>query len=211
MAQDVLGIDGYRRRISTEIDQCTARALLCFCQHAVGQSQRGQVHLSDIDIGRLEALVQVLIECLAFQNIEEVAFQTCRLDAYGVDLELRAHLVFLYGSVENLLIWVGHVTVGVHQFDDHILCDNALVGEILANDVPDAADGLSANADIHLSDFSLELCFQLLDDAGEALCGLVDVIDHTLTDKSGRLLLYYGEYLDTAVEILLARDTSYFR
>ena len=210
MAKNVFGIDRYGCRISPKIDQCTARALLCFCQYAVGQSQRSKVHLCHIDAGGLEALVQFLVESLALQNIEEVAFQTCSLDANGVDLKLRTHLVFLYGSIENLLIRIGHVTVGIHQFNHHILCDNGLVGEILANDIPDAADGLSANADIHLRDFSLELYFQLLDNAGEALCGLVNVIDHTLADKSGRLLFYYGQYLNTAVEVLLARDTSNF-
>ena len=210
MAKDIFGIDRYGRRISPKIDQCTARALLCFCQYAVGQSQRGKVHLCHIDAGGLKALVQVLVESLALQDIEKVAFQACSLDANGVDLELGTHLIFLYGSIENFLIRIGHVTVGVHQFNHHILCDNALVGEIFANDIPDTADGLSANADIHLSDFSLELCFQLLDNAGEALCGLVNVIDHPLTDKSGRFLFYYGKYLNTAVEVLLARDTSNF-
>ena len=54
------------------------------------------------------------LEGPALQNVQEIALNTRALDADRVKLELRIDLVFLYRSIENLLIRVFHVAVSVH-------------------------------------------------------------------------------------------------
>ena len=74
VTQDILREDRDGGRVSSKIYQSTAGTLLGLCQYAVGQGQRSQIHLSDIDASSLEALVQVLVERIAFQDIQEIAF-----------------------------------------------------------------------------------------------------------------------------------------
>ena len=209
MTQDILRIDGYGSGVGTDIYQCTSRTLLCLREYAVSQCQRSEIHLCHTDASRLETHVQVLIEGLTLQNVQEVALQVVRLYAHRIELELGTHLILLYSRIENLLILIGHVTIGIHQFDDHVLSDDSLAGQILGNHILDTPYRLSANTYIDLSDFRFELSLQFLDDAGQALSGLVDIVDHTLSDERGRILLHDGQYIDTSVKILLSGDTGH--
>ena len=189
VAQDVLIIDGDGRRVGTHIDQRTTGALLRLGQHAVRQSQRSEVQFCDVDIGSLETLVQVLIERLALQDIEEIALNARALDANRVNLILRIDLILLNGSVQNLLVGIGHAAVVIHEFHDHVLSDEGFAGQVLSNDIADRANRLTTYTNIHLSDGGLQLFLQLRDDTGQTLGGLVNVIDYTFTDKQGRVLL----------------------
>ena len=56
MAQDVLGVNGHGRGVGTQVNECTARALLCLCQHHMAQLDGGHIHLNNLDICGLEAL-----------------------------------------------------------------------------------------------------------------------------------------------------------
>ena len=76
MAQDVLGVNADRCRVSTQIDEGTTRTAFCLGQHTVSESQRSKIHLSDINLSILEALVEILVECLALQDVQEVTFDT---------------------------------------------------------------------------------------------------------------------------------------
>ena len=192
MAQNVLEIDADRGRVGTQVHQRTARAALGLGEHAVGKGQRGEVHLDDIDIGRLEALVQVLVERLALQDVQEVAFNVAALHTDGVELQLRIDLVLLHGGIENLLVGVSHAAVVVHQLDDHALCDLRLVGQVFGDHVAHGTDRLAAHTDIHLCDLGLQLLLKLVDDVAQTLGGLVDVIDHTLADERRRVFLDVG-------------------
>ena len=109
-------------------------------QHAVGQSQRREVHLGDVDVGRLEALVQAVVERLAAKDVEEVSLQSLALDADRVDLVLRVNLVLLDGGIENFLVGIRHVAVGVHQFNHHVLGHLGLHCHVLGDDIAHAAD-----------------------------------------------------------------------
>ena len=150
MTQDVLGVDGYCSRIGTDVDKGTSRALLSLGEYAVCQCQWRQIHFGDTNTCGLETFVEVLIECLALKDIQEVAFETIGLYANGIELELRTYLVFLSGSIENFLILIYHTTVCIHQFDDHVLSDNRFYGKVFRYHVFHAADRLSANTDIDL-------------------------------------------------------------
>ena len=88
MAQHILGINTNRRSIGSEVYQGTARTTLSLGEHAVGQCQWSKVHLCHIDLGSLETLVQVLVECLALQDIQEVSFDTRTLYTNGIELIL---------------------------------------------------------------------------------------------------------------------------
>ena len=107
----------------------------------------------------------------------------CGLNANRVELILAVYLIFLYSGIEDFLIWILHITVGIHEFDNHILCDNGFCWQILCYYIPYTTNRLSAYTYIHLSDLSLKLVFQLLDDAGEALSGFVDIVNDTFADK----------------------------
>ena len=157
MAQDILAIDGDGRGIGSEVDQGTARTLLSLREYAVGQCQRCQVHLRHADACHLETSVEVAVEGLPFEDVQEITLQTGGLDAHRVDLVLGVDLVFLDGCIEDLLILIFHVAVGVHEFDHHVLGDDGLCRQVLTDHIPDTANRLSAYTDIHLGDFRLQL------------------------------------------------------
>ena len=209
VAQDVLAVDGDRRGVRSDVDEGASGAFLCLREYAVGESQRREEHLGDIDAGGLEALVEVLVECLALQDVEEVAFYPRALYAHGVELRLCVDLVFLHCHVEYLLVRILPVAVDVHQFDDHVLRDFGLRRQVPGYHVSHAAYGLSAHAHVDLCYRRLELRLQFADDVLDAQYGLVEVVDFTFLYENGRVLPHHGKHVDAAVEIFLSRDTGH--
>ena len=57
--------------------------------------------------------------------------------------------------------------------------DYRLVRQFFDNDILHTADRLSAHTDIHVDNLLLEDGLEPVDDVGEALAGLVDVIYYT--------------------------------
>ena len=157
MAQDVFAINGNRRGVRTDVDQGTAGTFLCLCQHGVGQGQRCQIHLCNVDTSDFKTLVEVAVKRFSFQDIKEVSLQVGSLNSYRIELVLRVDLVFLNGSIKDFLILIFHVAVGVHELNDHVLCDTCVRRQIFGNNISDTADGLSANANVYLENLCLEL------------------------------------------------------
>ena len=183
MAQDVLRIDGDGGRVGTQVDEHAARTALGLGQYGVGQSQRCVEHLGNMDASHLEAAVPVLVEGLTLQDVQVVALQTGALYADRVLLILRVDLVFLYGGVDNLLVRIVGVAVGIDQFVNHGVGHDSTCRQILRNHIAHATNRLSANANVHLLDLCLQLSFQFPDDALQALGCLVDVVNHSLADE----------------------------
>ena len=104
------------------------------------------------------------------------------LYAYRIYLILVVYLVFLGCCIQNLLVWIRHVAVDVHELVDHVLRDDGSSRQILHDDVFQTSDRSAAYTHVYLGDVLLENILQLLDDADEALPRLVDVIDNTLSD-----------------------------
>ena len=100
-----------------------------------------------------------------------------------VELVLGINLIFLNSSIENLLIGVIDVTVGVHELNNHVLRNNGLGRKILGDDVVNRADRLTCNTHINLCDGRLELLLQTIDNVGQTLSSLVDVVNNTLADE----------------------------
>ena len=88
MTKDVLGVDADGRGVCTQVDQHTARAAFRLGEHAVGQCQRGKIHLGNGDVGSLETAVQILVECLALQDVKEITLNASAGNAHGLQLVL---------------------------------------------------------------------------------------------------------------------------
>ena len=121
MAQDILAIYRHGSCIGTQINQCASRALLSLGEDTIGEGYGRDIHLSNINIDSLEALVEILIECISLKDIQEIALDMRTLNSYGVCLILRVNLVFLLGNIKNLLVGIFHRTVSIHQVDYHLL------------------------------------------------------------------------------------------
>ena len=182
VAQNVLVIDADGGCVGSEIDEHAARAFFRLGEHAVGHREGCEIHFGDGDACLLETFVEIAVELLPPENVEEISLEARTLDAHWVELILLIDLVFLCGSVENLLFGIRRVAVLVHQFVDHLWCDNRQAAHLPENHVLDAANALSTHAHIDLCDFRLERRFQFLDDVGHTHHGLVDVIDHALAN-----------------------------
>ena len=211
MAQDVLEVDRDGGGVGTQVDEHAASAFLCLGEHAVGHCQRSQVHLGNGDASLVEALVQVAIERLAPENVEEIAFKARALNAYGVNLVLLVHLVFLCGGIQDFLLGVGHVAISIHQLVDHFRRDNRLLGHLLDNDVLHAADALTAYAYIDMGNLGFQRRLQLLHDVGQTHHGLVNVVDYTLAYARGGIFLNDSEDGNAAVEVLFSCNSGYLR
>ena len=211
MAEHVFPEDTDGGGVGADVDECAAGALLSFGEHGIGQSQRSKIHLGHLDVGQFEAAVQVLEEGLAHEDVEEVALQACGTNAHGIHLHVRVHTVFLLGDVEDLLVRIVEVPIGIHQFDNHLLCDDGVGRKVAPDGVAHRAQGLSANADKDLNDACLQLRLQLLDDVLQALSRLVDVENDTLADEGGRVFPDHGQHGYAAVGLLLSGNTGYLR
>ena len=150
MAQDVLRIDRDGGRVGTDVNQGTARTALLLSQHGIGQRQRGIENLGNGNACRLKALIEILVESLALQDIQVVTLQVGTLDADGVLLILRVNLVLLYSSIENLLISVVHRAISVDKLVDHRFSDNRTSRQVPRDDITHTTDRLAAHAHIDL-------------------------------------------------------------
>ena len=92
----------------------------------VGQCQRCKIHLGNGDVGILETSIDVVVESLAPQDIQEDALEVRTLYANRIQLVLAVYLVFLGDGIKDFLVRIGHVAVDVHQFVDHLLCDDGV-------------------------------------------------------------------------------------
>lgn len=150
-----------------------------------------------------------MIERLAPQDVEEIAFQVITLYTNRIQLVLCIHPIFLYGRVQYLLLWIGHGPVDVHDFIDHVLRYYRSVREVLDNDILDATDGLAAYTYIYLSDLMLENGLEPLDDIGQALSRLVQVVDDSLAYACAGVLLDDGINRDTSVDVVLSGNAGH--
>ena len=187
MAQHVFPEDRNRGGVGTDIDQRATRALLDLGQYGIGQCQRSQIHVGHLDIGCLEAFVQVLEEGLTLQDIQEITLQAIGTDAHRIHLQIGVHTILLLGHVENLLVGIVQTPVAIHQFDHHLLGDNGIGRQVLDNGILDAADRLATHANKDLRDARMQLCLHLLDNRREALSRLVNVVNNTLADERRRV------------------------
>ena len=209
VAQHVFEIDRDGGGVGTQVDEHASRALLGIGEHAVGQRQRCQIHVGDGYAGQVEALVEIAVEQLSPEDVQEVALQSGALNAHGVHLVLVVYLVFLRGSIQDFLVLVAHVAVAVHQFVHHFLRDDGVFGKVLHNVVPYTANRLSADTHIDIGYLRLERVGEFLHNVGNALCGFVDVVNHTFADEAARFFRDHCQHGDTAVEVLLSCNTCH--
>ena len=116
----------------------------------MSQGDGGEIHLGDGYLGVFKAFVEVPVERLPAEDVEEDALDLVTLDAHGVDLVLRAYFVFLCGGVEYFQVGVRHAPVVVHQFVDHVLGDDGVIGQCLYDDVSQTSDGLASHSYVNL-------------------------------------------------------------
>ena len=211
MAHHVLPEHGDGGSVGAEVYEDAARALLGLGEHYVGQFEGSQIHLDHLDAGHLEALVQLLEERLALKNVQEVALQARGGNAHGVELKLGVDAILLFGNVDDLLVGILHVTVLVHEFAHHLLSNLGIGGQVDDLGVAHAAHRLSAHAYEDLADVGLELPLELLDNGGEALGCLVDVVDHALAYERRRVFAGQRHDTDAAVGLLLPCDAGHLR
>ena len=204
VAQDVLVVYRHGGGLGAQVYEHTSAALLRLGEHAVGEHQRCEIHLDDVDAGALEALVAGVVELLAPQYVKEIAFQVLALYACGVKLELVVNLVFLSDGIDNLLFGIIHAAVGVHEFVYHVLAHDGSLFQVFDNHILYAAYRLSSSAYIHACYLGLERVFKFVDDVGQTLYRAVVVIDYSLADACRRVFLRYGEDADAAIKVLLS-------
>ena len=183
MTEHILPEYRYCCRVGTDINQCTSRTLLSLCQHHICQCQRSQIHICDLNIGCLKTFVQVLEERCTFKDIQEITFEVIGTDTHRIHLQLRINTILLLGNIQNLLVRIIKSPVCIHQFNNHLLCDNTITREIFHNSVLDTANRLATDTHEYLSDTCLQLCFQFLDDRCQTLSSLVNVVNNTLADE----------------------------
>ena len=82
----------------------------------------------------------------------------------GVERELFVDFIFLHGCIENFLLWICHIAIGIHEFVYHIARYDCFSWEIFHNHILDATNRLSAYTYIHVGYFVFELFFQFADD-----------------------------------------------
>ena len=103
----------------------------------------------------------------------------------GIERELFVDFIFLHGCIENFLLWICHIAIGIHEFIYHITRYDCFSWEIFHNHILDATNRLSAYAYINVGYFVFELFFQFADDCRETLCRFIDVINHSFPDALG--------------------------
>ena len=135
MTQNVFVVNRYCRCVGTNVNQGTSRTFLRLRKHAVSQCQRRKIELGNANLCHFEAVVKALIEGLTLQDVEEVALKPGALDANRVGLKLRVNLILLDCHVNELLIRILHIAVGIHQFNDHLLCYKRVGRQVTGDDV----------------------------------------------------------------------------
>ena len=211
VAQHVLVVDRDGGGVGSEVYEHASSALLGLAEHAVGQCQRSQIHLADGYASLVEAVVEVVVESLSPEDVEEIAFETAGLDAYGVELILVVDLVFLCCGIEDFLLRIRHIAVGIHEFVDHLGRDNGLVAQFLDNHIAHAAYGLASHSHVDVCYLALQLVFQLGYYIGKTLACLIDVIHDSLTDALRSIFLNHGQHGDAAVEVLASGNARNLR
>ena len=211
MAQDVLIVNRNGGGVGTEVNKCASRTLFCISEHSVGECQRSKIHLCDCNASHIETFVQAAVELISPQNVEEVSLKARALDAHRVELKLVVNLILLCRSIKYFLVLITHVAIGVHQFVHHHLCDDGLSGKCLDDVVLHTSNRLSAHSHIHMRYFLLQCGGEFLHNVCDALCRLVDVINHTLVNERRGVFLHQGKNSDATVEILLSRDAGHLR
>lgn len=133
-----------------------------------------------------------------------------RRDTYGFGSELVAHFIFLRFDSQHFLVHQGHFAVVLHQLVYQRLRDFHFGIQLFGLGIADAPERLSTNAYIDFLDGGLQLFFQLADDRGKTLCGLVQVVDNAFPDAIRRVFAGVCEDVNASVGILLACNAGDF-
>ena len=138
--------------VGTEVNKHTTTALLDRSEDCIGKGKGGKIYLGYLDVGYLEAGVELLIVALALQDVEEIALKALALHSYRLCLHEVVCLIFLHLYVENFLLWVFHGAVLVHHIDDELLSNRYVASYFLGNDIEVGVDRLTSHTDIYVLD-----------------------------------------------------------